>query len=100
MGSALAGAVTNFTVNKYWAFAERTPIDPRQVVAYALVSLMTALFVANAVHVLAVIVGVPYLGAKGIAAVLVFALWSYPAQARFVFPTARRAGAGTTDGAG
>jgi putative flippase GtrA len=82
---AVLGAVTNFTLSKFWAFADPTPVDPKQVTTYALVSLGTALFVATSVHVLAVMVGVQYVLAKGIAAVLAFSVWSYPAQSKLVF---------------
>jgi putative flippase GtrA len=84
--AATAGGVVNFLLNKYWAFQDRTRIGLRQVSTYALVSLVTAMFVASSIHVLAVLVGLPYLLAKAIAAVLVFLFWSYPAQARIVFP--------------
>ncbi len=87
--AAVAGGAGNFVVNKYWAFKDRSPIDLRQVASYALVSLVTAMFVASSIHVLAVLVGIPYLFAKGIAAALVFVLWSYPAQSRLVFRTPR-----------
>jgi hypothetical protein len=63
-----------------------------QVSSYALVSLVTAMFCAASVHLFAVILGWPYLLAKAAAALLVFAMWSYPAQARLVFPAARKVG--------
>jgi len=84
--AALCGGVTNFLVNKFWAFRDSSRIDIRQVIAYALVSLATAIFVAAAVHLLAVIIGWPYLIAKAIAAISIFLAWGYPAQAKFVFP--------------
>ncbi len=84
--AALCGGVTNFLVNKFWAFRDSSKIDIRQVIAYALVSLMTAIFVAAAVHLLAVVIGWPYLIAKAIAALSIFLAWGYPAQAKFVFP--------------
>lgn len=89
--AALNGGVTNFLVNKFWAFGDFSRIDVRQVSSYAAVSLMTALFVAAAVHLFAVIVGWPYLIAKALAAATVFMTWSYPAQAKLVFPRAARA---------
>jgi putative flippase GtrA len=93
--AAIAGGIANFFVNKYWAFKDPTPIDLRQVASYALVSLVTAMFVAASIHVFAVLIGLPYLLAKGMAAVLVFLLWSYPAQSRLVFrPGAQPASAG------
>lgn len=84
--AASAGGFANFTINKFWAFKDPAPIDFRQVSSYAFVSVMTACFVALTVHVFAVLMGVPYLLAKALAAVVVFLLWSYPAQSRLVFP--------------
>ena len=86
--AATAGGVSNFLVNKYWAFKDGAPLEIRQITLYAMVSLVTATFVAAAVHVLAVLLGVPYLAAKAIAAALIFLVWTYPAQARLVFPDA------------
>jgi putative flippase GtrA len=86
--AATLGGVSNFLINKYWAFRERSPIDLRQVTVYSFVSLITAAFVAVAVHVLAVVMVLPYLWAKAIAALLVFVVWTYPAQSRLVFPSA------------
>jgi putative flippase GtrA len=84
--AATLGGVSNFLINKYWAFRERSPIDLRQVTVYSFVSLITAAFVAVAVHMLAVVMPLPYLWAKAIAALLVFVVWTYPAQSKLVFP--------------
>lgn len=84
--AAVLGGITNFVINKYWAFADRTPLEIRQLTLYAVVSLVTAAFTATSLHILAVVIGVPYLIAKAVAAGLVFFLWTYPAQARIVFP--------------
>ncbi len=84
--AAISGGVANFLVNKFWAFGDRSRIDFRQVTTYALVSLTTAIFVAGAVHVFAIVIGWPYLVAKALAAILVFLAWGYPAQAKFDFP--------------
>jgi putative flippase GtrA len=86
--AAALGGVTNFVINKYWAFDDDAPLEIRQVAIYALVSLVTAAFTAAAIHILAVLIGIPYLIAKAIAAALVFVIWTYPAQARLVFPDA------------
>lgn len=86
--AAALGGVTNFLINKYWAFDDDAPLELRQITIYALVSLVTAAFTAAAIHILAVLIGVPYLIAKAIAAALVFLIWTYPAQARLVFPDA------------
>ncbi len=83
--AALAGGVTNFTLNKYWAFQDRSPVTFKQAGAYALVSLLNAVFVAALVHLFAVTLGQHWLLSKTIAAVIVFVAWSYPAQSKFVF---------------
>ena len=86
--AASTGAIVNFTVSKFWAFRDTSPVDGRQVATFAMVALVTSAFVAVSVHVLAAMIGIQYLVAKAIAAVLVFVCWSYPAQARLVFPLA------------
>ena len=78
-------AVASFAVSKYVAFRDPSPVRLRQVAAFALVALATALFTAIAMQVAAVALGVPYLVAKALCAALVFVLWSYPAQRRLVF---------------
>jgi putative flippase GtrA len=88
--AAALGGVSNFLINKYWAFRDRSPLELRQVTVYSFVSLVTAAFVAVAVHMLAVVMVLPYLWAKAIAAALVFVVWTYPAQSRLVFPHARK----------
>jgi putative flippase GtrA len=80
-----AGAVMNFALNKYIAFQDRSPIAPRQLVRFGLVAVATALLMAVAMHIVAVVLGVPYLLAKLICAVVVFVVWTYPAQRRLVF---------------
>lgn len=92
--AAALGGVCNFLINKYWAFRDSSRIDLRQVTVYGFVSLVTAAFVAAAVHMLAVVMVLPYLIAKAIAAVLVFLVWTYPAQSRLVFPCAGEPDAG------
>ncbi|HLU65305.1 MAG TPA: GtrA family protein [Kofleriaceae bacterium] len=86
--AATLGGIANFLINKYWAFDDEAPLEIRQITLYAMVSVVTAAFVAVAVHILAVLIGLPYLLAKAIAAALVFLCWTYPAQSRLVFPSA------------
>jgi putative flippase GtrA len=80
-----AGAVMNFALNKYIAFQDRSPIAPRQLARFGLVAVATAVLMAVAMHIVAVVLGVPYLLAKLICAVVVFVVWTYPAQRRLVF---------------
>lgn len=82
---AAAGALVNFTLNKYVAFRDRSRITARQLARFGLVTVATALLMAGAMQLVAVRLGVPYLLAKLICAAVVFAVWTYPAQRRLVF---------------
>jgi putative flippase GtrA len=82
---AAAGAVTNFVLNKYLAFRDRSPISGRQLARFGLVAVATAVLMAGAMQLVAVELGVPYVIAKLLCAALVFAAWTYPAQRRIVF---------------
>ena len=83
--AAAVGAVVGFCITKTWAFADRAPVDSRQVGAYATVALGNAILVATLLHLLVTGSGVLYPVAKVVASLAAFALWSYPAQARWVF---------------
>ena len=87
--AALAGAVTNFTLGKYVAFRDRSPISLGQVARFDFVAVVAALLMAAAMKVATANLGVPVVAAKLACAAVVFAIWTYPAQRRFVF--ARRA---------
>jgi putative flippase GtrA len=82
---AAAGALVNFTLNKYVAFRDRSRITARQLARFGLVTVATAMLMAGAMQLVAVELGVPYLVAKLICAAIVFAVWTYPAQRRLVF---------------
>ena len=84
-----AGAVVCFTLNKYIAFRDRSRITWQQLGRFGLVAVTTAVLMALSMELFAVKLGVPYLLAKVICAVLVFVAWGYPAQRRLVFETAR-----------
>ena len=75
----------NFVVNKFWAFADPSPLRLSQVTGFAVVAVGSAFLVAGCVHVFAIFAGLAYLWAKTLGSAVVFACWSYPAQARFVF---------------
>lgn len=93
---ALAGAVFAFSFNRRFVYADRRKLRWQQVVCFAAVALIGALAMALAMHLTVDVAGVPYLLAKAGCAVLVFALWSLPAQRRFVFS---HAGSGDSTGA-
>jgi putative flippase GtrA len=83
--AAALGAVAGFTLGKYVAFRDRSPLSLAQLVRFAVVALGTALLVAGCMELIAVQLHVPYLIAKVICSVIVFAAWTYPAQRRLVF---------------
>lgn len=86
---ALAGAFTGFAANKYVAFRDRSPLSFKQVGAFGLVAVGTALLMAVAMQVVAVRLHVPYLLAKAVIATVLFFVWSLPAQKKFVFAIPR-----------
>jgi putative flippase GtrA len=83
--AALAGAATNFTLNKYVAFRDRSPISLGQIVRFDVVAVVAALLMAAAMKVATANLGVPVVAAKLACAAIVFAIWTYPAQRRLVF---------------
>ena len=85
------GAVLAFWFNRRFVFEDRTPLRWQQAASFAAVALVGAVAMAIAMHLTADVLGIPYLLAKALCAVAVFALWSLPAQRRFVFPHAASA---------
>ena len=83
--AASCGAAVGFAMNKYIAFRDRSPISLSQCARFGLVAVATALLMAVAMHVIAVVLGAPYLFAKLICSALVFVAWTYPAQRHLVF---------------
>jgi hypothetical protein len=59
-----------------------------QLVRFGVVALGTALLVAGGMELIAVRLHVPYLAAKALCSIVVFAAWTYPAQRRLVFSPA------------
>lgn len=86
--AALAGAATSFTINKYVAFRDRSPLRLGQVARFDFVAVVTALLLAAAMRIATANLGVPVVAAKLACAALVFAVWTYPAQRRLVFARA------------
>ena len=83
--AALAGAVTNFTLNKYVAFRDRSPVTLGQLARFHFVAVVAALLLAAAMKIATANPAVPVVAAKLACAVVVFAIWTYPAQRRLVF---------------
>jgi putative flippase GtrA len=83
--AASCGAAVGFTMNKYIAFRDRSPISLLQCGRFGLVAVATALLMAGAMQLFAVKLGLPYLVAKVACSALVFLAWTNPAQRRLVF---------------
>lgn len=85
-----AGAALGFGWNRRFVFADRSPLRWQQVACFAFVALVGAVAMAVSMHVAVAFCGLPYLIAKALCAVLVFAVWNLPAQRRLVFPSFSR----------
>jgi putative flippase GtrA len=83
--AALAGATANFTLNKYVAFRDRSPVTLGQIARFHFVAVVAALLLAAAMKVATANLGAPVVAAKLACAAVVFAVWTYPAQRRLVF---------------
>lgn len=91
---ASLGAVTNFTLSRLWVFPV-TASDSKtesalrhEALRYALVSAGSAGWNAGGELVLHRFLGVQYIAARLVTAVLVSLLWNFPLQRKFVFPRA------------
>ena len=71
--AALAGAATNFTINKYVAFRDRSPISFGQIARFDFVAVVAALLMAAAMKIATANLGVPVVAAKLACAAVVFA---------------------------
>lgn len=86
LASAFVGGVGNFVVSRVWAFRGRHEGTVRgQAARYAFVSLGGALLNAALLAVVLRLFVVPYAAARGVIAVLVSVLYTYPLHARVVF---------------
>lgn len=81
----LAGAALAFGWNRRFVFGDRSALRWQQVASFAFVALVGAVALAVSMHLAVSLCGLPYLAAKGLCSVLVFAAWNLPAQRRFVF---------------
>ena len=84
--ATMGGAATNFVMNKYFAFRDHAPVDPRQVTRFGFVAAVAALLTATAMKLVTMTLAVPLVVAKVAFAAIVFVLWTYPAQRWLVFP--------------
>ena len=82
---ATAGGVTNFLLGRRWIFQAHGDAAGPQAVRYALVSAASAGWNALGEWLAHDRLGVQYLLARAMVAVLVSLLWNYPMQRHFVF---------------
>ena len=84
-----SGAVFNFFVNRRWSFKKTTPVEKKEVIGFAAVAFGTAHLISVLVSTLASGFELSVGASKGLAAVIVFVFWSYPAQSQFVFKSSK-----------
>jgi len=82
---AAAGAVTNFSINRYWSFEASASRWEGQALRYALVSGGSLLLNTAGVFALTEGLGTPYQASKVVSALLVGWLFNYPLHRGFVF---------------
>ena len=87
---ALAGGMTNFVLGRRWIFrAHEHDLGP-QALRYATVSAASAVLNALGEQIVYGVLGVQYIVARAIVAVIVSLAWNYPMQRAFVFAAPRR----------
>ncbi len=84
---AAAGAVLNFTLNKYWAFDAKAGSTGKQGFRYLVVSAGSLLLNTGLVFCFTEFGQLRYLLSKAIAALTVGWAWNYPLHRYFVFPS-------------
>jgi putative flippase GtrA len=85
----VVGSIANFTINKKWSFRSVGRTKQR-FARFVLVQAGSSLLHTFGVWALTVLVGLPYLGSKGVTALVVYLAWNYPLNRRFVFSRADR----------
>lgn len=84
--AAACGAVTNFALNRFWAFDARHHKIGHQGVRYAAVSAGSLLLNTGLVFCFTEFGGLRYLVSKAVASVTVGWAWNYPLHRYYVFP--------------
>ncbi len=85
---ASAGALTNFSLGRHWIFEAHERAWAPQALRYAAVSAASLGLNAAGEYLVAVRLGVAYVAARALTAVVVSLAWNLPMQRRFVFPAA------------
>jgi putative flippase GtrA len=81
----VVGSLSNFTINRLWAFEARDQPHTGQFLRFVVVQAAASLWHALGVWGLTHFLGIPYLGSKVITSILVYLGWNYPMNRWFVF---------------
>ena len=79
------GSLSNFTINRVWAFDVRDSPRGAQFVRFLLVQAGASLLHTLGVWIFTRFVGLPYQASKVVISVLVYLGWNYPMNLWFVF---------------
>ena len=88
---ALAGAVTNFLLGRFWTFSPTSLGARRQAQRYVVVSAVSLGLNVFGEFLLHEVLGIGYLLARVLVAISVSLGWNFPLQRRYVFPPHRGA---------
>jgi putative flippase GtrA len=86
--SALAGAVTNFTLSRRWVFDRHQGTVHAQALRYALVSLGSLLLNVAGEQLAIEVLDLDYVTGRVLVSLAVSILWNFPLHRRFVFSAA------------
>ena len=81
----VVGSLSNFTINRIWAFDARDRPPSGQFLRFVLAQAAASLWHTLGVWLLTRFAGLPYLVSKTVIAALVYLGWNYPVNRWFVF---------------
>ncbi len=91
----VAGAISNFLINRHWSYEATHGAAHWQLVRFLPVQVGSSALHTVGVWMFTALVHLPYLGSKLVTATLVYLVWNYPMNRYFVFPKSTEAPAGT-----
>ncbi|MGD0838926.1 MAG: GtrA family protein [Polyangia bacterium] len=81
----VVGSLSNFTINRVWAFAAREPSGAVQFARFLVVQAVASFLHTAGVWTLTRFLGLPYQASKVVISLLVYLGWNYPMNRWFVF---------------
>lgn len=91
----VAGAISNFLLNRHWSYNARGGAAHWQLVRFLPVQVGSSALHTGGVWFFTAVFHLQYLGSKLVTATLVYLAWNYPMNRYFVFPKSNEAPAGT-----